>query len=98
MAYIEHTLRRLENIGREGPILKELNRLPENSSGLYELLLRDCTKGRNDEEKVLLRKLFAWIAYSQKLIDLPLLHKVIEMSGGESGINVDEELQYRSAR
>lgn len=98
MTYVSHSLRRLENIGREGPILKELNQLPTDTTALYELLLRDCTRNRSKSEMAVLKKLFAWIAYAKTLISMPILNKIIEDSAGQSFINVDEELGYRSAR
>jgi hypothetical protein len=98
MAYINHMLHRLDNIGRELPILKELGRLPGNSTCLYELLFQDCSRNRSDKEIIQLRKFLAWVAYAKWPMSLPLAQKVVTDNMGNSNINLDEELEYRSAR
>ncbi|KAL1634037.1 hypothetical protein SLS56_002629 [Neofusicoccum ribis] len=68
--YVEHVLRRLNSLGREAVILKELEKLPDSLSGLYSLLLAECQKGRGDDEFASLKRLFAWLAYSKRPLTL----------------------------
>jgi hypothetical protein len=61
--YIDHMMRRLNAIGREGPITKELDSLPENTPALYHALFEECQRSRTSEDRELLRNLLAWLAY-----------------------------------
>jgi hypothetical protein len=97
MRYIEYTLRRLDSIGREGLILKELKDLPLTTDKLYEKLLFTCAKGRTDDELAHLRRFFAWIAYCKRPISLPAIRSVLQDSSTSGSVDVDEELAYRSA-
>lgn len=99
LRYIEHMARRLNALGaREGPILKELDRLPENTEKLYETLLEECQRHRTPEELSTLRVFFAWLAYAKRQISLGEANKLIEIIATESGISIDEELDGKSSR
>jgi hypothetical protein len=46
----------------------------------------------------ILRKVFTWVAYAKTLISLPVLSRFIEQRGKASPINIDGELEHRSAK
>lgn len=96
--YIDHMLRRLNAIGREGPIVKELDCLPENTTELYKALLNDCQLSRTDEDRVVLKKFFAWLAYAKEPLRLGSATKLLKYIAKDSTISVDEEVEHRSAR
>ncbi|EON98245.1 hypothetical protein UCRPA7_6226 [Phaeoacremonium minimum UCRPA7] len=98
LRYIEHMLRRFNAIGREGPIWKELDNLPENTRSLYEQMLEECWKHRSDQERQALRKFFAWLAYSKEQLLLGMAKKLVSIIASEQTINVDEELDNKSSR
>jgi hypothetical protein len=83
---------------REGPILKELDRLPESTEKLYELLLEECQRHRTPEEFRALRIFFAWLAYSKRHVSLGEANRLMQIIASESGISIDEELDGKSAR
>lgn len=91
--------RKLNALGaREGPILKELDRLPENTEKLYEMLLEECQRHRTPEELSALRVFFAWLAYSKRQVSLGEANKLVQIIAADSGISIDEELDGKSAR
>lgn len=91
-------LRRLNAIGREGPILKELENLPKDTIELYEALLNDCQRSRTDEDREVLRKFFAWLAYAKEPLSVGSATKLLRYIAKDSTISVDEEVEHRSAR
>lgn len=96
--YIDHMLRRLNAIGREAPILKELEKLPDNTIMLYGMLLEDCQRDRTDADRDLLRRLFAWIAYSRERLHMGSAKRLLEYIAKDNRIVVDEEVEHKSAR
>jgi hypothetical protein len=91
-------LRRLNALGREPLIFKELDKLPENLPKLYELLLSDCQKDRTKEQLTALKKLFAWLAYSKRPLTLGEATSLIKIIPGTKSFSVEEEIDGRSAR
>ncbi|KAI0129137.1 hypothetical protein BJ170DRAFT_682921 [Xylariales sp. AK1849] len=99
LRYIEHMARKLNALGaREGPILKELDRLPENTRKLYEVLLEECQRHRTPEEMAVLRVLFSWLAYSKRQVSLGEANKLVQIIATDSAISIDEELDGKSSR
>jgi hypothetical protein len=91
-------LRRLNALGREPLIFKELDKLPENLPKLYELLLADCQKDRTKEQLTALKKLFAWLAYSKRPLTLGEATTLIKIIPGTKSFSLEEEIDGRSAR
>ncbi|KAH8673354.1 hypothetical protein BX600DRAFT_508630 [Xylariales sp. PMI_506] len=97
--YIEHMARKLNALGsREGLILKELDKLPENTLKLYEMLIEECERHRSPEERSALKVFFAWLAYSKRQVSLGEANRLIQIISEESGISIDEELDGKSSR
>ncbi|CZR57803.1 uncharacterized protein PAC_07692 [Phialocephala subalpina] len=96
--YVEHMLRRLNVLGRESLIFKELDKLPEDLPKLYELLLSECQKDRSKDQLIALKKLFAWLAYSKRPLTLGEATSLIKVIPGSKGFSLEEEIDGRSAR
>jgi len=97
MRYIDHMLRRLNSVGREAPILKQLEDLPEDTTGIYKILLDDCERSRNDQDRLVLRRFFAWLAYSKEPLNMASATKLLEYIANGNTISVDEEVEHKSA-
>jgi hypothetical protein len=91
-------LRRLNAIGQEAPILKELKKLPDTTIMLYGKLLEDCQRDRTDADRDLLRRLFAWIVYSRERLHMGSARRLLEYIAKDNRIVVDEEIELKSAR
>jgi hypothetical protein len=99
MLYIEHMLRRLSYIGRQGAVLKDLEKnLPDNLQALYQLLLDECHKGRTDVQYKALKRLFAWLAYSKRSLTLEEAGCLVQMTVPDGSFDVEDEILGRSAR
>ncbi|SPO05139.1 uncharacterized protein DNG_07825 [Cephalotrichum gorgonifer] len=96
--YVDHMLRRLNQIGREKAILRELDNLPSTTPDLYKILLDDCQKGRSEQDILVLRKFFAWLAYSKDSLSLGSASKLLNFIANDNNISIDEELENRCAR
>lgn len=97
MRYVDHMLRRLEQLGRERAVVRELDNLPASTNELYEILLKDCQKGRSDEEIVVLRQLFAWLAYTTEG-SIGCMNKLLRYISENTSIDIDEELERGCSR
>jgi len=91
-------LRRLNALGRESLITKELEELPPDLTALYALMLSDCEKHRSDEQLMTLKKLFAWLAYSKRPLTLGEATALVAVIEKQSSFSLEEEIDGRSAR
>lgn len=91
-------MRRLNSLGREGPILKELEQLPKDIESLYETILAECAKNRNPDERELLRGLFAWLAYAKSKLSIGEANILIDILTTEMSMSIEEELDGRLSR
>lgn len=92
-------LRALDQLGRsETAVLRQLKNLPSCTSGLYQITLEECQRSRTDQELVILRKFFAWLAYSAETLYLGCARRLLNHIATDGSINIDEELDNRCAR
>lgn len=91
-------MRRLNAIGREGLILKELKSLPENTTAIYHTLLEECQRNRTTEDRELLRSLLAWLAYTRSKFTVAEANLLIGIMQKENAISIEEELDGRLSR
>lgn len=91
-------MRRLNSLGREGLILKELDNLPSDIGSLYETILAECTKNRTSDEREVLRSLFAWLAYAKSKLKVGEANILIDIIATEMSISIEEELDGRLSR
>ena len=100
MRYVDHMLRRLNMIGREKAVLKDLEKnLPKSLEELYDLMLRECQQNRTKEQYLTLKKLFAWLAYSKRSLTLDEGSELIDRTIHEDHtFDIEDEIIGRSAR
>ncbi|KAH3966001.1 hypothetical protein HBH52_200240 [Parastagonospora nodorum] len=98
LVYIDHTMRRLNAIGREGPIKKELENLPGSTTALYRMLFEECQKNRTSEDQELLRALLAWLAYMKTKMTVSEANMLIGILKKDNAISIEEELDGRLSR
>lgn len=91
-------MRRLNSLGREGLILKELEHLPSDIESLYETILAECAKNRNPDERELLKGLFAWLAYAKSKLRVGEANILIGLMKTEMSMSIEEELDGRLSR
>ncbi|KAF2014213.1 hypothetical protein BU24DRAFT_492906 [Aaosphaeria arxii CBS 175.79] len=100
MLYVEHMLRRLSYIGREGAVRKDLENMPENLHALYKLMLDECRRYRTPEQYEALKKLFAWLAFSKRSLSLAEASELVKLTikDKDDDFDVEAETIGRSAR
>ncbi|CBX95105.1 hypothetical protein LEMA_P115200.1 [Plenodomus lingam JN3] len=96
--YIDHTMRRLNTLGREGPITKELEMLADNTQAIYHNLLEECQRNRTPEDRELLGSLLAWLAYTKSKVTIAEANFLAEIISKEHAISIEEELNGRLSR
>jgi hypothetical protein len=100
MRYVDHMCRRLNMIGREKAVLKDLeNNLPKSLQELYDLMLKECQQNRTKEQYLTLKKLFAWLAYSKRALTLDEASELIARTvHDDHTLDIEDEIIGRSAR
>lgn len=98
MLYIEHMLRRYNLLGREGPILRDMQKhLPSDLSSLYDLILKECQESRTEEQYKALKTLFTWLAFSKRPLTLDEANALMGFTRLPASF-IDEEIGGKSAR
>ncbi|KAL5115644.1 hypothetical protein ACEQ8H_006443 [Pleosporales sp. CAS-2024a] len=97
-SYIDHTMRRLNAIGYEGLIHKELDHLSENTTAIYHTLFEECQKSRTPEDREVLRSLLAWLAYVKRKLTVADAKLLLEVIRKENAISIEEEVDGRLSR
>lgn len=100
MRYVDHQLRRLNMIGREKAVLKDLEKNnPKNLQELYDLMVKEVQANRSKEQYLTLKKLFAWLAYSKRALTLDEAAELISRTIHEDHtLDIEDEIIGRSAR
>ncbi|ORY05487.1 hypothetical protein BCR34DRAFT_604521 [Clohesyomyces aquaticus] len=98
MLYVEHMLRRMSYIGREGPVRSDLDKLPTSLHALYKLMLDECRDGRTPEQYEALKELFAWLAFSKRSLSLAEATELVKLTITDDEFDVEAETIGRSAR
>ena len=78
--------------------MKELRELPDSLSRLYDVLLDECRKGRTQEELASLKRLFAWLAFSERQLTLGEASTLVRLVDHDPSLSVEEEVDGRLAR
>ncbi|QKX53786.1 uncharacterized protein TRUGW13939_00866 [Talaromyces rugulosus] len=65
--YVDHTLRRFNQIGSASVISNSLGSWPDNTIELCNKLFLECLDGETEAYKTALTRLFCWLAYSKRL-------------------------------
>jgi len=89
---------RFSQIGRESAVRKQLDKMPEDLNDLYRLTLHECGRGRSKEEFAVLKRLFAWLAFSKRSLTLAEASDLGKLTDKTNVLDVEEELIGRSSR
>lgn len=98
MLYVEHMLRRLSYMGREGAVLKDLEKMPSSLHDLYKVMLDECRRNRSKEQYQALKRLFAWLAFSKRSLSLAEATELVKLTITKDDFDVEDEIIGRSAR
>lgn len=104
MLYVEHMLRRLNYIGREKAVMKDLDKiLPDcdKLEGLYDIMLEDCQASITTEHCQVAKELFAWISYSKRTLTHEEAAKICALASSKTSFDVEDlvdEINGRSAK
>ncbi|CZR66695.1 uncharacterized protein PAC_16596 [Phialocephala subalpina] len=96
--YIVHAMRRSDRIGYEGAVGIELEILPSNTTAVYETFLNDCQRNRSLEDREVLRRLLAWLAYAESKLTFGGAVLLINIIRKRSSISMDEAFNGPLAR
>ncbi|KAF4995949.1 hypothetical protein FGRMN_4804 [Fusarium graminum] len=65
MLYAEHILHRLDDLGRQGAVLRAIGQpLPSDLHAIYESMLRDCYRRTDAGYHTVVNKLLYWVAFA----------------------------------
>ncbi|PVH82345.1 hypothetical protein DL98DRAFT_570587 [Cadophora sp. DSE1049] len=96
--YVDHVLPRLDQLGRETLIVKELAKIPNGLTPLYDSLLADCQSYRSVGQFNALKTLFAFASYSLKPLTLGEALCMLALIPGGSSLSLEEEIDTRCSR
>ncbi|KAH8725755.1 hypothetical protein GQ44DRAFT_759148 [Phaeosphaeriaceae sp. PMI808] len=98
MLYVDHMIRRLSYIGREGAVLRDLENMPKDLHELYKCMLDDCRKNRSEEQYEAMKQLFAWLAFSKRPLSLAEASELVTFTLAHDDLDIEDEIIGRSAR
>ncbi|KAH6665285.1 hypothetical protein F5X68DRAFT_250052 [Plectosphaerella plurivora] len=97
MLYAEHLLQRLDNVGREGAVLKALaQKKPENLHGIYEILLDECQRRMPETHQVVAASLLHWIAFSNMPTSMNSMASLIKEFSSDDTFDIEEIPEFFS--
>ena len=71
LLYAEHLLVRLDELGREGAVLRALKeKKPADLAGIYEILLAECQRRLPVKHQQVAASLLHWVAFSKRRLSL----------------------------
>lgn len=91
-------LRRLNGLGRGGLTIKELEKLPLSLREMYSSMLSEYQKHRSEEHLVLLKGLFAWLAYSTCPLRFGEATELVSLMAWDTSFVLEEKIDGRSSR
>ncbi|PNP46550.1 hypothetical protein TGAMA5MH_02008 [Trichoderma gamsii] len=91
LLYVEHTLARLDALGREGAALQVLARpLPETLQGVYELMLNECQRRMPAARQQIALKLLHWLAFSRRVLTLDEVTSLLVYLSKDDNFTLEE--------
>lgn len=91
MLYAEHTLERLNALGREGAALQVLAQpMPENLHGVYEIMLDECQRRMPADRQQIAAKLLHWIAFSYRVLTLDEVTSLLVYLSKDDSFTLEE--------
>ncbi|KAF5003633.1 hypothetical protein FDECE_9839 [Fusarium decemcellulare] len=86
-----HMLLRFNALGREGAVLRNLDKpLPEDMHDLYEGLVEECYRRTGTRHQALINKLLHWVAYSLRPLSLDEVGSLLKVWADDPDFDVEE--------
>ncbi|KAI9738405.1 MAG: hypothetical protein M1834_008908 [Cirrosporium novae-zelandiae] len=92
-------LQKYNPTGGEGAVLKELeHNSPDNLQSLYTLMLSEVQQHRTAEKSQTLKRVFAWLAFSERPLTLEETAELVVLVGQDASFRIEDEIEGKSAR
>jgi hypothetical protein len=91
-------LRRLNELGRERMVIKELENPPRDLDALYSLTISECEKNHSKAELAILKRLLIWLAYTNYPLTIGPAKDLISIVAPNTPFSLEEELAGGSAK
>ncbi|KAM6506585.1 hypothetical protein FSOLCH5_013559 [Fusarium solani] len=97
MLYAEHLLVRLNNLGREGAVLRALEqKKPEDLHGIYETLLAECQRRMPVNHQQIAASLLHWIAFAKRGLTLTEVQSLVKCLSQDDEFDLEEIPEFFS--
>ncbi|KAM0199639.1 hypothetical protein ACHAQI_012013 [Fusarium lateritium] len=91
MLYAQHLLVRLNDLGREGSVLRTLEQdMPSDLHGIYEVLLAECQRRMPTKHQEVSASLLHWIAFSRRLLTLAEVESLAKHLAQDNEFDLEE--------
>ncbi|KAF5679594.1 hypothetical protein FHETE_759 [Fusarium heterosporum] len=91
MLYSGHLLLRLNELGREGSVLRALQQeKPDNLHGIYEILLAECQRRMPTKHQEVSGSLLHWIAFSRRLLTFAEVQSLVKHLAQDQNFDTEE--------
>ncbi|KAM0551741.1 hypothetical protein ACHAPJ_008308 [Fusarium lateritium] len=97
MLYAEHVLFRLNNLGREGAVLRALEKdKPKDLHGIYEILLAECQRRMPANHQQTAASLLHWIAFALNSPSLNQVQSLVKFLSQDEMFDIEEIPEFFS--
>ncbi|KAL2676439.1 hypothetical protein Neosp_010197 [[Neocosmospora] mangrovei] len=97
MLYAEHLLVRLNNLGREGAVLRALEqKKPEDLHDIYETLLAECQRRMPVIHQQVAASLLHWIAFAKRGLTLTEVQSLVKYLSQDDEFDIEEIPEFFS--
>jgi hypothetical protein len=97
MLYAEHFLARLNNLGREGAVLRALEQdKPEDLHGIYEILLAECQRRMPANHQQIAASLLHWVAFTFESPSLNEVQSLVKFLSQDDKFDIEEIPEFFS--
>ncbi|KAF9768835.1 hypothetical protein IL306_013811 [Fusarium sp. DS 682] len=91
MLYAQHLLVRLDDLAREGAVLRALSQdKPKNLHEIYEILLAECQRRMPPKHQEVAATLLHWVAFSKRLLRLAEVQSLVKFLAQDSNFDIEE--------
>ena len=91
MLYAEHLLVRLDELGREGAVLRALKeKKPADLAGIYEILLAECQRRLPAKHQQVAASLLHWVAFSKRRLSLTEVQLLVKHLAQDDDFSIEE--------
>ncbi|KAF5247033.1 hypothetical protein FAUST_885, partial [Fusarium austroamericanum] len=91
MLYAQHMLARLNDMGREGAILRALGQdKPRNLHDIYEIHIAECQRRMPSKYKEVAASLLHWVAFAKRLVTLTEVQSLVKYLADDDKFDIEE--------